>query len=88
MQETRPARAICASGAGRCCGRAPAEPNQPQRDIAAELRREYVKDPKVSVFALPGRFGGLNNTVMVPTDHRGSTWRRYLRSRTLLLKLT
>ena len=40
-----------------------------KRDIAAELRSEYVTHPKGSVSALPGRFGGLNNTVMVPTDH-------------------
>jgi hypothetical protein len=52
-----------------CC-RAPAEPHQSSPDIAAELRRDYVKEPKVGVFALPGRFGGVNGTAMVPTDHR------------------
>lgn len=102
-------------------------------DIAAELRRKYVKDPKVSVevetyrpfFILgevnkPGgyayvngmtaeaavaiaegyterakkrmvrltrRFGGVNSTVMVPTDYPVQPGDIYLRSRTLLLKL-
>jgi polysaccharide export outer membrane protein len=101
-------------------------------DIAAELRRKYIKDLKVSVevetyrpfFILgevtrPGqyvnamtveaavaiaegyterakkrmvrltrRFGGVNSTVMVPGRLSGATRRHYLRSRTLLLKLT
>jgi hypothetical protein len=68
VQETRPACAICASGAGGVAA-APADPKRAQRNIAAEPRRDYVKDPKGSVFALPGGFGGLNGTVMVPTDH-------------------
>ena len=40
-----------------------------QLTIAGGPGRDYVKDPKVGVFALPGRFGGVNGTVMVPTDH-------------------
>ena len=47
---------------------APADPKPAQRGIAAELGR-ICQDPKVSVFALADRFGGLNGTVMVPTDH-------------------
>ena len=27
------------------------------------------RTPKVGVFALPDRFGGVNSTVMVPTDY-------------------
>ena len=43
--------------------------DQSSPDIAAELRRDYVKEPKVGVFALPDRFGGLNSAVMVPTGY-------------------